>query len=125
MTSSAYPTHLKEYREQYRNSCEHRAAFWEGEARGLLWLHPFSTVFDETGAWFADGRLNACENALDRHVREGLGERTAIVEIGDTRARSRTPSCWRASSRCPPACWISGWPPGTPWASCCPTTPPA
>jgi len=84
MTSSAYPTYLKEYREQYRNSCENRAAFWEGEARGLLWRRPFSGVSNETGsAWFADGRLNACENALDRHVREGRGERTAIVEIGD------------------------------------------
>ncbi len=90
MTTSAYPTHLKEYREQYRNSCEHRAAFWEGEGRRLLWRTPFSTVFGPAAssepagdAWFHDGLLNACENALDRHVREGRGDRTAVVEIGD------------------------------------------
>jgi len=84
MTSSAYPTHLKEYREQYRQSCENRASFWEGEGRRLLWQTPFTAAMDETGAaWFHDGTLNACENAVDRHVREGRGERTAIVEIGD------------------------------------------
>jgi len=90
MNFSAFPIHLKEYREQHRASVEQRAAFWEGEARRLLWRTPFTAALDESAGlpqaaarWFPDGRLNACENAVDRHVAEGRGEHTAIVEIGD------------------------------------------
>lgn len=31
------------------------------------------------GRWFPDGRLNACHNAVDRHVAAGRGEQTAIL----------------------------------------------
>lgn len=39
--------------------------------------------------WFADGELNACYNAVDRHVEAGNGDRTAILfegEPGDTKS---------------------------------------
>jgi acetyl-CoA synthetase len=67
--------------------------FWAEQARGLLtWSTPFHEVLDWTGApvarWFADGRLNAAYNAVDRHVEAGHGDRVAIHfegEPGDTR----------------------------------------
>ncbi len=83
MTFPAFPTHLKEYREFYRLSCEKMESFWEREANRLLWRTPFSQVTDEArNAWFCSGRLNACENALDRHVQAGSGTRAAVVELG-------------------------------------------
>ncbi len=60
-----------------------REGFWARQARALLtWDTPFTEVLDFSGApvarWFADGRLNAAYNALDRHVEAGHGERVAL-----------------------------------------------
>jgi acetyl-CoA synthetase len=67
--------------------------FWAEQARSLLdWSDPFHEVLDWSGApvarWFADGRLNAAYNAVDRHVEAGHGDRVALHfegEPGDTR----------------------------------------
>jgi acetyl-CoA synthetase len=67
--------------------------FWAEQARSLLdWAEPFQEVLDWSGApsarWFADGRLNAAYNAVDRHVEAGHGDRVALHfegEPGDTR----------------------------------------
>jgi acetyl-CoA synthetase len=67
--------------------------FWAEQARSLLdWAEPFREVLDWSGApsarWFADGRLNAAYNAVDRHVEAGHGDRVALHfegEPGDTR----------------------------------------
>ncbi|MDO8121767.1 acetate--CoA ligase [Isoptericola sp. b490] len=79
--------------EMYSWASADRLSFWAEQARNLLtWDTPFTEVLDWSAApvarWFADGRLNACENAVDRHVREGRGERVALLfegEPGDTR----------------------------------------
>lgn len=70
-----------------------RPGFWADQARDLLtWSTPFTQTLDWSDApvarWFADGRLNAAYNAVDRHVEEGRGDRVALHfegEGGDTR----------------------------------------
>jgi acetyl-CoA synthetase len=70
-----------------------RLGFWADQARELIsWSTPFQEVLDWSGApvarWFADGRLNAAYNAVDRHVEAGNGDRVALHfegEPGDTR----------------------------------------
>ncbi|MFZ7087076.1 acetate--CoA ligase [Curtobacterium sp. RRHDQ10] len=70
-----------------------RLQFWADQARGLLdWRTPFTRTLDFDDApfakWFDDGTLNVAENCLDRHVRDGHGDRVAIHfegEPGDTR----------------------------------------
>jgi len=70
-----------------------RPAFWAEQARELLtWSTPFEEVLDWSDApvarWFADGRLNAAYNAVDRHVEAGRGDKVALHfegEPGDTR----------------------------------------
>ncbi|TRW43265.1 acetate--CoA ligase [Georgenia yuyongxinii] len=79
--------------EIYERAAADREGFWAEQARELLtWSTDFSEVLDFSGApvarWFADGRLNAAYNAVDRHVEAGLGDRVAIHfegEPGDTR----------------------------------------
>ena len=68
-----------------------RLAFWEKQAKNLLWDAPWSEVLDwqpPYAKWFVGGKLNASVNALDRHVNEGRGSRVAFHfegEPGDTR----------------------------------------
>jgi len=67
-------------------------AFWAEQARRLTWETEPTETLDWSDApfarWFADGRLNAAYNCLDRHVEAGLGDRVAFHfegEPGDTR----------------------------------------
>ncbi|MFC0284224.1 propionyl-CoA synthetase [Camelimonas abortus] len=59
------------------------AAFWQEAAGSIDWMRRPRTVFDPAagvcGRWFADGRLNACYNAVDRHVERGRGAQPAII----------------------------------------------
>lgn len=61
--------------------------FWVEQARQLHWDEPFTTGLDESSApfyrWFADGRLNACRNCVDRHVEAGRGDRVALHWVGE------------------------------------------
>ena len=64
------------------------AGFWGRLAReNLSWKVPFTEVLDESQApffkWFADGRLNASYNCLDRNIENGLGDKTAIIFEAD------------------------------------------
>src|SRR5437588_8417708 len=68
--------------------------WWGEQARDLLdWFEDFDTDLDDSNPpfykWFEGGKLNACHNALDRHVEAGNGERVAFHwhgEEGDERA---------------------------------------
>ncbi len=57
--------------------------FWMEAARSIDWDTPPSrALFDEAAPfyqWYSDGRLNACHNAVDRHVEAGHGDRAAII----------------------------------------------
>lgn len=58
-------------------------AFWMEAAGGIDWTTPPSRALDDSRAplyeWFADGRLNGCWNAVDRHVEAGRGDQLAII----------------------------------------------
>ena len=68
-----------------------RLAFWEKQAGQLHWHKKWDQVLDwqvPFAKWFVGGKINACYNALDRHVLEGRGNRVAFLfegEPGDTR----------------------------------------
>ena len=81
------------HKDAYAWAAADRVAFWADQARERIsWRKPFTETLDWSGApvarWFADGTLNACYNAVDRHVAEGRGDRVALHfegEPGDTR----------------------------------------
>ncbi len=89
----AFSEQANAHPELYPWAAADRTGFWADQARELIsWQQPFTEVLDWSGApvarWFADGRLNACYNAVDRHVEAGRGDRVAIHfegEPGDTR----------------------------------------
>ena len=75
----------------YAQANRDRLAFWEEQAKDLEWTQTWNQVLDwqpPFAQWFVGGKINATVNCLDRHVREGRGERTAFFfegEPGDTR----------------------------------------
>jgi acetyl-CoA synthetase len=74
---------MEDYQLLYRKSLERPEEFWGEMAQALTWFHPPETVLDADPdqvdfSWFGGGRLNACYNAVDRHVRTRPG-RPAII----------------------------------------------
>ena len=68
--------------------------FWEKQGDALLWERKWDTTLDwkpPFASWFVGGKINASVNALDRHVAQGHGGRTAFHfegEPGDTQTIS-------------------------------------
>lgn len=57
--------------------------FWAEQAEQIDWYKKPTQILQEnldgTHTWYADGELNSCFLALDRHVAAGKGERTALI----------------------------------------------
>src|SRR5579871_2390374 len=61
--------------------------FWMARAKELHWFNEPTEDLDDSDPpffkWFADGKLNASYNCLDRHVEAGLGDRVAFHWRGE------------------------------------------
>ncbi|KRC02863.1 acetate--CoA ligase [Duganella sp. Root198D2] len=62
--------------------------FWARLAREHVeWQTPFTRTLNEDNApfykWFEDGKLNVSYNCLDRNIKNGLGDKTAIIFEAD------------------------------------------
>jgi acetyl-CoA synthetase len=76
----------------YEEAARDPVAWWAEQARALHWFKEPTEALDDSNPpfyrWFADGRLNASYNCLDRHVEAGNGDRVAFHwrgEEGETR----------------------------------------
>ncbi|MCR6483501.1 propionyl-CoA synthetase [Amycolatopsis sp. OK19-0408] len=71
------------YSESYQRSLEDPEGFWLEAAQAVDWTRPPTRGMDSAHApshrWFPDGELNTAFNALDRHVRDGNGDRPALI----------------------------------------------
>ncbi|MDO5290302.1 MAG: acetate--CoA ligase [Pseudomonadota bacterium] len=68
--------------------------FWGRMAKDkLLWDKPFTQVLDDSNKpfykWFAEGRLNASANCLDKHMGTPVEHKTAIIFEADDGAVTR------------------------------------
>ncbi len=62
--------------------------FWDSLAKSELnWFKPYETVLDTNNApffkWFKEGEINITYNCLDRHVKNGIGDKTALIWEGE------------------------------------------
>lgn len=75
----------------YRAAAADRTAFWSKTAQSIDWIKPWDEVMKgETPhfRWFANGKLNAAANCVDRHLHKKRKNKAAIIfegEPGDTR----------------------------------------
>jgi acetyl-CoA synthetase len=82
-------TLTKDFDALYQRSVSDIEAFWEEQAQQLEWAAPWSKVLEWHNTppisvkWFVDAQCNITVNALDRHVKNGLGDKLAIIWEGE------------------------------------------
>jgi acetyl-CoA synthetase len=81
--SAAAPTR---FQEMCRRALADPDGFWGEVAAEVPWFRRWDRVFEAVPPsfrWFAGGRTNLAWNALDAHVRDGHGERTALIAVDE------------------------------------------
>ncbi|MFM2242233.1 MAG: acetate--CoA ligase [Verrucomicrobiota bacterium] len=90
-SSKARISSMTQYRRLWRESINDPDTFWAREASELSWRQPWSKVLDwkaPDAKWFVGGKLNVCENCVDRHALGDRRNKAAIIfegEPGDRR----------------------------------------
>ncbi len=71
------------YRAVHARSLKDPEGFWAEQAATIDWSRRWDKVLDASAPpfyrWFAGAELNACHNALDRHVEGGRAEQAALI----------------------------------------------
>mgnify|MGYP003303831370 CR=1 FL=1 len=71
------------YQEIYQRSIKDAEGFWSEIAKDIFWYKKPSKILNSDNPpfykWFEDGVTNTCYNALDVHIDNGRGEKTAII----------------------------------------------
>ena len=71
------------YDEIHSKSINDPEGFWHEQAQKVVWQKPYTKTLDDSdkhfNRWFADGEINICYNAVDRHVDNGNGHKTALI----------------------------------------------
>jgi acetyl-CoA synthetase len=85
---NAYVAGMEAYQALVAEADADYEGYWGRLAKELVsWKQPFTQVLDSSDApffkWFADGKLNASYNCLDRNVEAGKGDKTAIIFEAD------------------------------------------
>jgi len=82
---------MAQYKRMHKESIEKPGIFWAREARELTWKKKWTKPLNWTAPyakWFVGGKLNVCENCVDRHLANGRANKAAIIwegEPGDSR----------------------------------------
>ena len=90
------------YKALHARSVADPEGFWGEEAAKLRWVKPWAKVLEwhaPDAKWFVGGKLNACDNCVDRHVDAGHGDEVAIVWEGEPMAVGGAPEIRRLTYR--------------------------
>ena len=71
------------YKAAFESAQADPEKFWMDAASHVDWVEPPSKALFSDDApfyeWFKDAQVNTCYNAVDRHVKNGKGDQTAII----------------------------------------------
>ena len=71
------------YQEFYKKSKESSVDFWKEQSQQIDWFKNPEMILSKDAndypLWYADGELNACYLAVDKHIEDGFGDQTAII----------------------------------------------
>jgi len=88
----------EEYEKMYKESIDDPEGFWAREAERLTWFKKWDKVLDWSFKddiyvkFFEGGKLNVSYNCLDRHMKDGKKNKTALIWEGNN------PSEWKTFS---------------------------
>jgi len=78
---------LAEYKRLYSESINNPGKFWNTQAKDLLlWRKPWRKTLEwkePRAKWFVGGRLNVCENCVDRHLGTPRENKAALIFEGE------------------------------------------
>lgn len=87
---------IKTYEELIKRSTSDVEWFWDACLKdlGVEWYTPYEKVMDMSKGfpwtkWFIGGKINIAHNCLDRHIRDGKGDKLALIWEGDDGAVRR------------------------------------
>ena len=71
------------FKQIYETSIKNPEEFWQKISEDVFWFKKPTQILNKDEPpfykWFCDGVTNTCYNALDIHVDQGRGERTALI----------------------------------------------
>lgn len=71
------------YKDFYQKSLDNPELFWKEQAEQIEWYTKPQTILskdqNDYPLWYADGELNMCYLALDKHIQDGHGDKIAII----------------------------------------------
>ena len=73
----------KKFEQIYNKSITKPEEFWREISSDIFWFKKPTKILNKSNPpffkWFEDGTTNTCYNALDFHIDNGLGEKTALI----------------------------------------------
>ena len=71
------------YENAFQQSIKDPNAFWAAAAEDCHWYKKWDKVLDDSNKpfyrWFTGGEINTCYNAIDLHIKNGLGDQDALI----------------------------------------------
>ena len=73
----------KKFNEIYQKSINNPESFWRQASENIFWFKKPSKILNKSNPpfykWYEDGVTNTCYNALDFHIDQGKGSKTALI----------------------------------------------
>ena len=71
------------FKEIYQKSIAKPEEFWDKISNDVFWFKKPTKILNKSNPpfykWFEDGKTNTCYNALDIHIDQGKGDKTALI----------------------------------------------
>ena len=90
-SSKARIPSMSAYKKLYKESIEKPDKFWAREAKELDWRKKWDKVLDwkaPFAKWFTGGKLNVCENCVDRHAKGARANKSIITHAAENKRQS-------------------------------------
>ena len=104
-----------EYEKLYKESLGNSEEFWSKQAKEYLeWVSPWQQTCESDlskgeVSWFIDGKINASQNCIDRHL-DKRANQVAIIWEGDDPSISKSITCLLYTSPSPRDATLSRMP---------------
>ena len=89
----------KKFNEIYQESINNPENFWREASENIFWFKKPSKILNKSNPpfykWYEDGVTNTCYNALDFHIDQGKGSKTALIYDSPITGKTKTSSVMR------------------------------